>query len=220
MTFTLEHTHRRPDAKSEGKSPAIIALHGIGSNDKDLISLQPYVDPRLFFIAARAPHEYMMPGGYSWFDLGINQATGQVSVDFGQVAESRDKIIAFIDEAIAAYDLDPKRIYLMGFSQGTMMSYTVLAKAPEKIAGIIAMSGRFVPQMFEGLDTSKLKDFPILVTHGTLDEVLPISNGRASKEALEKLGVDLEYHEYPMGHEVSQSSITDVTNWMKKRLGE
>ena len=219
-TFSLEHTHRRPDERSGGKPPALIALHGIGSNDKDLIALQPYLDPRLFVIAARAPHEYGFPGGYSWFDLGIDPRTGSVNVDLKQVEESRDLIIEFIDEVVAAYGLDSGRVYLMGFSQGTMMSYAVLAKAPGKIAGIIAMSGRFVPQMFEGLDTATLKDFPILVTHGTLDDVLPIANGRASKEALEKLPVALTYKEYPMAHEVSQAYIGDVAAWIKERLGE
>ncbi|MCB0219524.1 MAG: dienelactone hydrolase family protein, partial [Chrysiogenetes bacterium] len=218
-TFSLEHTLRRPDERSEGKPPVLIALHGIGSNDKDLIGLQPFLDPRLYVIAARAPHEYAFPGGYSWFDLGIDQRTGEVSVDIKQIEESRDKIIAFIDEVIAAYDVDPKRVYLMGFSQGSMMSYTVLAKAPEKIAGIVAMSGRFVPELFEELDTSRIKDFPILVTHGTLDDVLPIENGRAARDALEKLPVNLTYKEYPMAHEVSQASIGDVSAWLKEQLG-
>lgn len=218
-TFSLEHTLRRPDERSEGKPPVLIALHGIGSNDKDLIGLQPFLDPRLYVIAARALHEYAFPGGYSWFDLGIDQRTGEVSVDIQQIEESRDKIIAFIDEVIAAYDVDPKRVYLMGFSQGSMMSYTVLAKAPEKIAGIIAMSGRFVPELFEELDTSRIKDFPILVTHGTLDDVLPIENGRAARDALEKLPVNLTYKEFPMAHEVSQASIGDVSAWLKEQLG-
>ena len=219
-SFSLEHTLRRPDERSEGKPPVLIALHGIGSNDKDLIGLQPFLDPRLYVIAARAPHDYAFPGGYSWFDLGIDQRTGEVSVDIQQIEQSRDKIIAFIDEVIAAYDVDPQRVFLMGFSQGSMMSYTVLAKAPEKIAGIVAMSGRFVPELFEGIDTERIKDFPILVTHGTLDEVLPISNGRAAKEALEKLPVKLTYKEYPMAHEVSQASIGDVSAWLKQQLGQ
>jgi phospholipase/carboxylesterase len=65
----------------------------------------------------------------------------------------------------------------------------------------------------------KLKDFPILVTHGTLDQVLPIENGRATKEILSRLPVKLEYKEYEMAHEISPESLQDVSSWLSLQLG-
>jgi phospholipase/carboxylesterase len=64
----------------------------------------------------------------------------------------------------------------------------------------------------------ELKGLPLLVVHGTADIVLPITYGRASRDLLSSLPVDLMYHEYPMGHEVSQESLSDVTTWLTEQL--
>jgi phospholipase/carboxylesterase len=61
---------------------------------------------------------------------------------------------------------------------------------------------------------------PILVVHGTGDRVLPITYGRATRELLSSLPVDLTYHEYPMGHEVSQESLSDVATWLTEQLNK
>lgn len=217
--FTLNHTFRRPDEHTGGKPPLLIALHGIGSNEQDLVALQPHLDPRFFVVSAQAPYEYMFPGGYSWFGLQILPGN-QVKIDVEQLRQSRDKLVAFVDEVTEAYGTDPKRVYLLGFSQGSMMSYGVLATAPEKLAGIVAMSGRYLPDLIGDVDEEKVRDFPILVTHGTHDDVLPVEHGRLTRDALLALPVKLQYKEYPMGHEVSLESIRDVRNWLTDRLNE
>lgn len=217
QNFSLEHVFRRPDERSDGAPPLLLALHGIGSNERDLVGLQPFLDPRFFMVSARAPYEYAIPGGYSWFGLDI-QPGGSVRVDIAQIEESRDKIIRFIDECVTAYGTDPKCTYLLGFSQGSIMSYSVLAKRPEKIAGIVAMSGRFLEEFFPAASDERIAGFPILVIHGLSDEVLPIQNGRMAQEKLTALKTNVEYHEYPMGHEVSRESIADVKKWLTGRL--
>lgn len=80
------------------------------------------------------------------------------------------------------------------------------------------MSGRAANEMIVQENVEKLKNFPIFVTHGTFDQVLPIENGRATKEILSRLPVDLEYKEYPMAHEISQESLRDVSSWLSKHL--
>lgn len=213
----LEYKHKEPESSSDQKPPLLLLLHGIGADENDLFGIHPFLDKRFFIVSARAP--FALPyGGYGWFEIYMEP--GSFSINGQQFEESRAKILAFVDELIAEHDLDTARIYLCGFSQGAMMSLSALFSEPEKFAGVVAMSGRAVAELAPtGADTEKLKEFPILVTHGTNDPVLPIENGRATKEILSRLPVDLEYHEYQMGHEISQESLEVVSNWLSKRLG-
>ena len=99
------------------------------------------------------------------------------------------------------------------------MSASVALIQPELVAGAVLMSGR-IPLEIRQLIASneELSGFPFLVVHGTADMVLPITYGRDSRELLSSLPVDLTYHEYPMGHEVSQESLGDVTAWLTEQL--
>ncbi len=99
------------------------------------------------------------------------------------------------------------------------MSASVALTQPELVAGAALMSGRILPEIQPLIASSEeLTGLPFLVVHGTADIVLPISHGRASRQLLSSLPVELTYHEYPMGHEVSQESLTDVTAWLSAQL--
>lgn len=217
LYMIFNYRHRPPSKPAAGKSPLLILLHGIGADENDLFGLAPFLDERFFIASARAP--YTLPyGGNAWFELFIEP--GNVSFNKEQFLESQLKIPEFVNELVAEHDLDASRVYLCGFSQGAMMSLSSALSEPEKYAGIVAMSGRAATEMIpEGIDSDKFKDFPIFVTHGTFDPVLPIENGRATKEILSRLPVDLEYKEYPMAHEISQESLGDVSGWLTERLG-
>ena len=81
------------------------------------------------------------------------------------------------------------------------------------------MSGRILPEIQPLIASNEeLARLPFLVVHGTADMVLPIRYGRASRELLSSLPVNLTYHEYPIGHEVSQESLNDVTTWLTEQL--
>ncbi len=212
----FEYRHRPPSVASGEKPPLLLLLHGFGADENDLFGLASFMDERFFVVSGRAP--YNLPyGGYAWFEIFFEPAG--ISMNEGHFKESLAKIRPFIDELILKHDLDADRIYLCGFSQGSMMALSTVLLEPEKFAGLVCMSGRSSPEMLPAeIDNEKLKDFPILVTHGTLDPLLPIENGRATKVFLSGLPVDLEYKEYPMAHEISQESLGDVSGWLKKRL--
>jgi len=107
----------------------------------------------------------------------------------------------------------------MGFSQGAIMSASVALTQPELVAGVVLMSGRILPEIRPLMaDPERLEELPFLIVHGTDDVVLPIVYGRASRELLSSLPVKLTYHEYKMGHEVSQESLADVTAWLSAQL--
>lgn len=218
--MTLQYRFKTPAADGGGdeKSPLLLLLHGLGADENDLFGLVPYLDDRFFVASARAP--YNLPyGGFGWFELIIGP--DDIGVNVKQFEESRVKILQFIDEIVEKHDLDKDRVFLCGFSQGAMMSMSALFSEPQKFAGVVAMSGRAMPEMLpETKNPEALKDFPIFVTHGLYDPLLPIQNGRATKELLESLPVNLKYSEYPMAHEISPESLSDVREWLTEKLTE
>ena len=215
QNLSLTHLIRAPQPASE-RPPLLLLLHGYGSNERDLFGLASYVDPRFLVIAARAPL-LMQPGVYAWFEIAWT-ATG-IEIDREQAAKARDGLIQFIAEAVSAYHTDPARVYLLGFSQGAIMSAAALLHAPQAIAGAALLSGSANAELVTpDLDRNALSGKPVLITHGTNDPVLPIQNGRTSRDLFQQLPVTLTYHEYRMGHEINQQSLADVLQWLRERL--
>jgi phospholipase/carboxylesterase len=213
----LTHLVRRP-AQGDGAPPLLLLLHGIGSNEDDLFGLAPYLDARFLIVSARAPNSYGW-GGYAWFE--IEWLPDRIVIDREQAAASRELIIRFIGEAATTYGADPARVYLLGFSQGAMMASWVALSRPDLVAGAVLMSGRIPEELRDQIAApEQLNGKPFLVTHGTRDQTLPIQNGRASRDLLQQLPVDLTYREYPMAHEVSAQSLADVAAWLSARLGD
>ena len=216
-TLPLVHLVRQSIIEA-GTPPLLLLLHGIGSNEHDLYGLAPFLDKRFLIISVRAPHT-LGPGSYAWFEADFTPQGPVINPE--QAEASRKTLITFLKEAITAYGADPKQVYLMGFSQGAIMSASVALTQPELIAGAVLMSGRILPEIQPLIASSEeLSGFPFLVVHGTVDMVLPITHGRASRELLSSLPVDLTYHEYPMGHEVNQESLSDVTTWLTEQLNK
>ena len=215
-SLSLTHLFQPPRQPSDDPPPLLILLHGYGSNERDLIGLAPYLDPRFQIVSARAPH-MLMPDGYAWFELGWS--ANDIIINFQQAEQSRELLVGFIAEALAAYGGDPARVYLLGFSQGAIMSASVALTEPELIAGTVLMSGRIPEEIRPQIAaTERLAGKPFLVVHGAADTVLPIQNGRASRAILATLPVALTYQEYAMAHEVSAQSLADVAAWLTARL--
>ena len=96
------------------------------------------------------------------------------------------------------------------------LSYTLTE--PQRVAGVIVQSG-YVPQE-AGLkiDEAGLKNKPFIVTHGVQDPLLPIDWARRSRDTLQKLEVNLEYHEFNMAHNVTAESLDVISAWLEKQL--
>jgi phospholipase/carboxylesterase len=214
-TLPLVHLVRKPVTEAR-TPPLLLLLHGVGSNEHDLYELAPFLDKRFLIISVRAPNT-LGAGSYAWFEVDFTSQGPIINPE--QAEASRKTLITFLQEAITIYGADPQQVYLMGFSQGAIMSASVALTRPELVAGVVLMSGRILPEIQPSIASNeKLSGFPILVVHGTADMVLPISYGRASRELLSSLPIALTYHEYAMGHEVSQASLRDVTVWLTERL--
>ena len=214
-TPSLVHLVRHPIVEAD-TPPLLLLLHGVGSNENDLFGLAPYLDERFLILSVRAPNT-LGPGSYAWFDVDFTPR-GPV-IDPAQAEASREALIDFIGEAITAYGVNPNQVYMMGFSQGAIMSASIALTRPDLVAGVALMSGRILPEIQSLMAApEKLEGLPILVVHGVADTVLPINHGRASHQLLASLPVELTYHEYPIGHEVSQESLADVSSWLSAQL--
>jgi phospholipase/carboxylesterase len=204
--------HRTYEARSgSAPHPALILLHGFGSNEMDLPGLAVELDSRFYTISVRAPFEVVF-GGYQWFPV-----PGMSTGDPSQLDDSLARLQAFLNEATAAYPIDPARVFLLGFSQGAFMSGLLTIAQPEKIAGAIMLSG-FLPPTVKAEENS-LAGKPFFVAHGTYDDILPISRGQAVPELLKKLGAEVAYYEYPMQHQVVYEELEDLNQWLTPRLG-
>lgn len=214
--LSLTHLIQPPTKPTAGPPPTVVLLHGVRSNEHDLMGLAPYLDERFFIISVRAPLT-LGPGAFGWYEI---QFTPQGMIhDPAQAERGREAVLTFLEEAVAAYGLDPKRLFLMGFSQGAITSLGVALTDPERVAGVVAMSGRLLPEIIPQIAPPKRLDgLPFFVAHGVADGVLPIQFGREIHSELTELPVALTYREYPMAHEVSPESLNDITAWLTQQL--
>lgn len=212
-TLSLKHLTRFPKQPAE-TYPTVICLHGRGSNEADLIGLAPALDDRLLWVSPRAPLDLM--GGYEWYRLEDIGVPIQATFDAGMATLDR-----FITEAVRAYPVDPQRLFLLGFSQGSMMSYSFALTQPGRVVGVIAQSG-YIPisSLNAGWkeDEAMLKGKPFIITHGTHDPIIPVEWGRQARDSLIRLGAEVEYHEFQMGHSVSEDSLMAIMRWTKRQL--
>ncbi len=215
--FSLTHLSRPPAEKGNSKAPLLLLLHGVGSNEEDLMGLAEYLDSRWHIISARAP-VVMGPQSFGWFQVqwGLD---GRIRYDQEEARASLLLVNQFVQELYNGYDVDPAHTYLVGFSQGAILSSAVLLTAPDTVAGAVLMSGR-PPRdiMEETVAAARLQDKPIVMTHGLYDEVIPIQEGRALRDTFAAFPVALDYSEYPMGHTISLDSLNHVNRWLAQRL--
>ncbi len=195
----------------------MLLLHGFGGDETSLYFMSSKLDGRFFFVSARAPYE-IGAGSYAWFHVAFDPAGNVIEPD--EAEESRLALLGFIDELVDAYGVDPGRVYLMGFSQGAMMSLGAALTEPEKVAGVVAASGRILPEVLPRIAApERLRGLSIFVSHGVRDEIVPIRNGRAIRDRLSRESVELTYREYDMGHEIRQECTSDMALWVRARLG-
>lgn len=184
----------------------LVLLHGLGSNEEDLLSFAPMLSPELTVVAYRAPLEY--GPGYSWFPIEFD-ANG-MRLDSDAALTSLEQLMA----ELGVLRESTQKLILGGFSQGAIMTSGVLARAPELIDGALLMSGRLFPPFFAEAKSAERVDLPVLAQHGIYDDVLTVQGGRDLANAVRGLGYSPEWKEYAMAHQVSEESLDDIVAWL------
>jgi len=214
VSTTLVHKIRQPGGSSSPLSPALILLHGRGTNEDDLLGLLDYLDPRLFAVSARAPFRFDQSfGGYTWYDV---QDVGTPNAQ--QFDESYKRLIQFMEDVKRGYPIDKQKIFVLGFSMGSIMSYALALTRPQTVRGIIAHSGYIPENTSLQFLWDQLQSLSIFTAHGIQDTVIPVSLARRANDLLSKTSVDLTYKEYPIAHTISDESLSDLSIWLQKKL--
>ncbi|WP_419211198.1 alpha/beta hydrolase [Maribacter sp. X9] len=214
--LSLEHIIK-PSTLTNKKPPVLFLLHGYGSNEEDLFSFAPELPEELCIIAVRAPYD-LQPYGYAWYAINFDAEKGKWSDD-DQAIESRNKIVTFIDEACNTYGLDKDQVNLLGFSQGTILSYAVALSYPERVNNIIALSGYINEKILsEGYSENDLSKLSFYCSHGEVDQVIPVEWARKAPKLLKRLGIDYVYEEFPAGHGVVPQNFYSLKKWIAEKI--
>jgi phospholipase/carboxylesterase len=216
MSTAIKTVERRPQAPTDGPPPLLLILHGYGADERDLFDLADYVDPRFHVVSARAP--LALPwGGFAWYHLGGRP--GALEPDPHSRAAAADLLERLVATLPARTGADPARVYLLGFSQGAIMSLATAARRPDLVAGVVALSGYLDP----GLLPEPMPSFagmPILQMHGSLDDVIPVAAAHMTRDLLQGTKARYEFHEYPVGHGIHPDGVAVMQRWLAARLDE
>ncbi|MEM1336536.1 MAG: alpha/beta fold hydrolase [Bacteroidota bacterium] len=214
----LSLTHLiRPNSVPLDKIPALFMLHGYGSNEEDLFSFASELPQELFIISVRAPYP-LEPFGHAWYAINFEASHGKWSDD-DQAIASREKVIGFIAEACEAYGLDPTNVSLLGFSQGTVLSYACALSYPEKIKRVIALSGYINEKLLaEDFAKKELSKLDFYCSHGQVDQVIPLEWAQKAPELLKQLNIPFTYQEFPVGHGVAPQNFYAFKKWLEDRI--
>lgn len=186
-------------------------MHGIGSNEHNMLSLVNGLEDSFYIFSIRG-HLSQGPG-FAYFTIqGYGKPHREV------FDEGINKLADFIDYASANYPIDPEQVYLMGFSQGAIVSMTLALTIGNKIKGIMALSG-YIPQFVkEEYKINLGKHLSVFISHGEYDQVLPYEWGKENVEYFTKLGVPVTFKTYPEGHTVSEKNLQDFQAWILNDL--
>jgi len=203
---------------------AVIWLHGLGADGHDFAPTVPELVredwPGIRFVFPHAPvRPVTINGGMpmrAWYD--IKSLSTEERADEQGVRES----IAEVDALIARErdrGVPSQRLLLVGFSQGGAMALSAGLRREAAVAGIASLSG-FLPlaSTLESEMTAAGKATPVFMAHGTQDPVVVPSWGSRSRDALQALGVQVEWHTYPMPHSVHPQEVRDLGDWMEARF--
>lgn len=191
-------------------NPLLLLLHGYGSNEHDLFGLANYLDDRLTIVAARGPLS-IAGGGRAWYSLEFTER------GMRQNLVEADSSIRMVRDLIADLRAQhaPTRVFIGGFSQGAIMSTSITLSDPSGIAGAVLMSGAILSNA-SARPGAVLP--PFIQTHGTNDGVIPLARAHELRDQLVKAGATLEYHEYPMAHEINAECLEDVNTWLTAHI--
>lgn len=222
MTAALLDTIER----ETGPTPthAVIWLHGLGADGNDFVPIVPELGldatPAVRFVFPNAPVQPVTINGgmamRSWYDIRVVDLSRQE--DGAGIALSAQAVQALIARENAR-GIPTRNIVLAGFSQGCAMTLHTGLRHPEKLAGLVGLSG-YLPLIdtAAGERHTANSTTPIFLAHGLHDPVVPLARAEASRTALEQLGYSVQWHTYPMPHSVCMPEVQDIAAFLKQVL--
>jgi len=213
----LEYIKRLPKVSIENP-PLLLLLHGYGSNEEDLFSFASELPEELLIISVRAPLSLGF-GSFAWYSINFDASSQSKFSNLEEARESIHKIENFIDTVVQEYQVDTQKLFVLGFSQGAILSYALSLRNPNKMNKVLALSGYINTELIpQNLTANQCKNLDFFISHGTVDQVLPIDWTRNSLPILDSLKIKYIFNEYPVGHGVNPQNFEDFKKWIVERL--
>lgn len=187
----------------------MIVLHGKGDSLRPFRHFNEELDmPDFNFLLLNAPKKFM--DGFSWYGDPPFQKAGVLRV--------RERMFRLLDE-IREQGWDMKNVFLLGFSQGCLVSADVALHYPEQLGGIVGISGyfQFYPRWRQEVTPTAIKT-PWLLTHGTEDDVLPIDDTKFGVEKLRSIGMKIDWIESDKEHVFEEEEYPLIRKWVRAHL--
>lgn len=204
----------RPAQDSVTHPPLLLLLHGVGSNERDLFRLADQVPAQFLVVSARSPLS-LGPDAYGFYQVDFS--TGRPVYNAAEEQHSREVLVQFIGELIAKHGINAQEVYLLGFSQGAIESYSVALTAPHLVRGVLAFGGRILNDVkAQHAPDKNLQRIRFFVRHGRQDTTLPVAYAREARQFLQQAGIQPDYEEFEGGHGLFSEQLRDAMHWLLK----
>jgi phospholipase/carboxylesterase len=198
-------------AEEPESNQLMVVLHGLGDSIAGYRWLPPELDlPWLNYLLVNAPDDYF--GGYAWYDFAGDAAAG--------IQRSRALLFELLDyQRACGFATD--QTLLFGFSQGALVTIEVGLRYPHLLAGLIGISGYvFEPEELVKQLSPIARQQKFLITHGTLDPLIPVTPVRRQIERLKSAGVQIEWHEFVKPHTIAgHEELSVIRHFIRKAFG-
>lgn len=205
---------------------SIVVLHGLGADGSDFVPVAQAMD-----LSAIGPVRCVFPSApvrpvtlnaghemRAWYDIYPPARGGMRREDGPGLRQSQALVQQLIDREVQR-GVPAERVVLMGFSQGCAMTLLAGLRAPQRLAGLVALSGYLPLADATAAERSPAnRDTPVFMAHGEHDDIVVPARGAAARDTLVALGQPVDWRTYPMGHEVCLDEVRDLNAWLVRRL--
>ena len=193
----------------------IIMFHGYGSNKDDLFSFAKFMNPNFLIISIQAPIQ-MDYNSYCWWSLNYNNDM-QLQMDVKEAENSLNELNRFISEDLSVkYNFVLNQVYLLGFSQGCMISYALSINFPKNYKKAVGLSGKIPHEIINFDEKFDYSNHNFFCSHGLNDQVIPIEIGRESDRWFSEKNIDHKYLEFESAHGINSENFEQMNLWLLK----
>lgn len=215
VSLPLEHVYVEPDDPVDGPDPAVIVMHGRGADERDLLPVADHLPDSLATISLRGPDS--IGQGYRWYEIDTSQGFHNSQPHPEEYRRSLDLVSESISEAVDAYDLDPDRLGLLGFSMGSMISMGLLLESPTRYDWIVGLHG-YLPESHADISPDGIENKPVFLAAGSADQIIPPQRVENAADRFRELGADVEFSVYQTSHGVGSKELQDLVAFVEERL--